>query len=190
MPASEIQIYYPRSAAHWRRWLDKHHAKKESVWIVFYKQSAQQPTLTWSEAVDEALCYGWIDSVKRPYDEQRSIQFFSRRKPKSTWSRINKNKVEKLIAAGKMMEAGHRIIEIAKANGSWSMLDAVEDLTIPPDLKAALKKLPGGTRYFDSLSRTARKMALHRLVMARKPETRQKRIDEILTAAAEKLKLG
>lgn len=190
MSTPDIEIYYPRSAAHWRRWLHQNHDKKESVWVVFYRQSAQQPTLTWSEAVDEALCYGWIDSVKRPYDEERSIQFFSRRKPKSTWSRINKNKIEKLIAAGKMMEAGHRVIEIAKTNGSWTMLDAVEDLTIPPDLKAALKKQTGAAKYFDSLSRTAKKMALHRLVMAKKPETRQKRIQEILSAIAESLKNG
>ncbi len=186
MSISDAEIYYPKSAAHWRRWLDKNHDKKESVWVVFYRQSAQHPTLTWSEAVDEALCYGWIDSVKRPYDAERSIQFFSRRKPKSTWSRINKNKVERLIADGRMKEAGHASIHTARQNGSWEMLDAVEDLTIPADLKAALRKQRGATACFDSLSRSVKKLALHRLLMAKKPETRQKRIEEILTAAAEK----
>ena len=107
---------------------------ENAFWVIFYKQKADKPTITWSDAVDEALCFGWIDSIKKTLDEERSIQFFIKRKPKSTWSKINKEKVKKLIAAEKMMQAGLGCIEIAQENRSWEILDSVEELIIPKDL--------------------------------------------------------
>ena len=88
-----IEIFYPESNQHWRAWLEENHIDKNAVWLIFYKKQANKPTLSWSEAVDEALCFGWIDSVKKTLDAERSIQFFSKRKPKSTWSKINKGKI-------------------------------------------------------------------------------------------------
>lgn len=105
MPTNEVVTYYPKNSNQWRKWLIKHHLNQDGVWVILYKKQANQPTISWSEAVEEALCFGWIDSIKKTLDAERSIQFFSKRKPKSTWSKINKQKVQALIEAGKMMPA-------------------------------------------------------------------------------------
>ena len=188
MPSIEIETFYPRSKKEWRNWLAKNHLKKDAVWLVCYKKNADKPTITWSESVDEALCFGWIDSIKKKLDEERSIQFFSKRKPKSTWSRINKEKVIKLIENGLMTEAGLNCINIAKQNGSWEILDIVEDLTMPGDLEKALKTKTNALNYFLSLSKSVRKAMLQWLVLAKRPETRQKRIDEIVEKASKNQK--
>lgn len=185
---SDIEQFYPKSQTEWRQWLQENHVSKSSVWLIFYKKKSEQPTISWSEAVDEALCFGWIDSVKKKLDDERSIQFFSKRKPNGTWSKINKAKVEQLIASGKMMEAGHNIIVIAKQNGSWSILDEVEELIIPKDLEKEFKKKPGSKDYFLSLSKSVKKMMLQWIVLAKQEETRQKRINEIAELASQKLK--
>lgn len=176
----EIESYYPQNKQEWREWLATHHIQKEAVWVIFYKQKTGKPTLTWSEAVDEALCFGWIDSVKKTLDEERFIQYFSKRKPKSTWSKVNKEKVEQLIAKELMMPAGLKCIEIAKQNGSWEILDSVEALIIPEDLENALKSNENAMESFLNLSKSVRKILLHQLVFAKREETRQKRINQIL----------
>lgn len=188
MQKEPIEIFYPKSLTAWRRWLEKNHISKQAVWLVFYKKSSQKKSLTWSEAVDVALCFGWIDSKKIKIDEETAHQFFSKRKAKSTWSKINKEKVENLIATGLMREAGYISIETAKQNGSWTILDEVEELIIPKDLKAELKNKPVAKVYFENLSRSVKKAILQWLVMAKRPETRQKRIDEIVGMAAQKLR--
>lgn len=184
----DIEHFYPKSQTEWRQWLKENHLSKPSVWLIFYKKKSKQPTISWSEAVDEALCFGWIDSVKKKLDDERSIQFFSKRKPNGTWSKINKAKVEQLIASGKMMEAGHHVILTAKQNGSWSILDDVEELIIPKDLEKEFKKNPGSKDYFLSLSKSVKKMMLQWIVMAKQDVTRQKRINEIAEMASQKLK--
>jgi len=184
----EVEIFYPKNVNAWRTWLKKKHQAKQAVWLVFYNKKSSKPSLTWSEAVDAALCYGWIDSKKISIDEERSLQFFTKRKDKSTWSKINKDKVSRLIATGQMEEAGLKAIEVAKQNGSWSMLDDVEALVIPKDLAQAFKSRPGSKAYFLSVSKSAKKMMLQWIMLAKRPETRQKRIDEIATHAALKQK--
>ncbi len=146
------------------------------------------PSLSWSEAVDEALCFGWIDSTKRTIDDESFMQFFSRRKPGSVWSKINKAKVEQLIEAGLMTQAGYESIEKAKQNGSWAILDEAETLVIPPDLEIGFNTNPGSMDFFLSLSKSAKKSILQWLLLAKRPETRQKRITEIAMLAAQKLK--
>ena len=188
MMEKEVETFYPPSRQHWREWLQENHSNKQSIWVVMYKKDSGIPTITWSDAVDEAICFGWIDSTKRPVDHEKSIQYFTRRKPTSTWSKINKAKVERLINDGLMTQPGLDCVEIAKQNGSWSILDDVEDLVIPKDLEKAFKIHKGLEAYFMNLSRSAKKMALHRLFMAKLPETRQKRIIEIAELAAQKLK--
>lgn len=106
MQKDEIEIFYPTSQIAWRKWLEQNHFFKKAVWLVFYNKKSKNKSITWSDAVDEALCFGWIDSKKISIDKETSHQFFSKRKPKSTWSKINKNKVEKLIEQGLMTEAG------------------------------------------------------------------------------------
>src|SRR5690606_36061243 len=129
-------------------WLRENHTKKRGVWLIQYKKDSGKPTVSWSDAVDEALCFGWIDSVKRKRDDESTIQFFSKRKPTSTWSKINKEKVDRLIEKGLMTAAGLECIKKAKENGAWWQLDEVETLKVPKDLAAAFKRHRGAKSYF------------------------------------------
>lgn len=181
---TEFGQFYPKNQAEWREWLQEHHSDKQAVWLQQHAKKSEKPSITWSDAVDEALCFGWIDSKKVKLDHETTLQFFSKRKAKSTWSKINKDKIDRLIAEGKMTPAGLAIIEIAKKNGSWNILDEVEDLILPPDLEIALKSQPPAMDYYEGLSKSIKKMMLYWLVSAKRPETRQKRIDEIATLAA------
>lgn len=185
---SETSIFYPTSLAAWEEWLSKNHLSETAVWLVFHTKASGKFSLSWSEAVDVALCYGWIDSKKIKIDAETSHQFFSQRKPNSTWSKINKEKVRQLIESGQMKQAGYESIETAKRNGSWSILDEVEELIIPHDLKAEFDKYPESQAYFESLSKSVRKMLLQWLVLAKRPETRQQRIREIAVNAGQKKK--
>lgn len=185
---SETKIFYPSNSSEWKDWLEKHHASESSVWLVCYSKASQKPSLTWTDAVDIALCYGWIDSKKVKIDQETSHQFFSKRKARSTWSKINKEKIERLTEAGLMAKAGLEAVAIAKQNGSWTLLDEVEDLIVPDDFLQALTARPGAMDFFESLSKSVRKMMLTSLVLARRPETRQNRIDEIADLAAKGMK--
>lgn len=184
MSTKDAVTYYPKNSNQWRKWLIKHHLNQDGVWVILYKKQANQPTISWSEAVEEALCFGWIDSIKKTLDAERSIQFFSKRKPKSTWSKINKQKVQTLIEGGKMMPSGFESIEIAKQNGSWNLLDDVEALVIPDDLAQTFARHKGSKEYFSGLSKSIKKMMLQWIVLAKQPTTRQKRIDEIAKHAS------
>lgn len=146
------------------------------------------PTVTWSEAVDEALCFGWIDRTRNSLDNEAFMRFFCKRKPNSVWSKINKGKVQRLIDEGLITQAGCESIETAKQNGSWTILDDVEELKIPKDLEKEFKTKKGSKDFFLSLSKSVRKSILQWLVLAKRPETRQKRIYEIAELAAQKLK--
>ncbi len=184
----EIKTFYPKSRNEWRAWLAQNHASAKSIWLIYYKTDSGFPSVKYSEAVDEALCFGWIDSTVKTIDNQSYRQFFSPRKSKSVWSKINKAKVEKLIEEGLMTESGLIGIEIAKKNGSWNILDEAEALIVPPDLKAAFSKFPEAETYFQALSRTDKRNILQWLVLAKKEETRKKRIEEIVSLAKEKKK--
>lgn len=191
MPAqtnNEISSFCPKNQGEWRRWLKKHHQAETAVWLIYYKKTSPNHNLTWSEAVDEALCFGWIDSVKKTLDEERFIQFFSKRKPSSGWSKINKAKIEQLVKDDKMTPAGFACIEKAKQNGSWFLLDTVEAMIIPKDLLQAFKVYPGAKTYFTGLKKAEQKIMLHWVATAKRPETRAKRIDEIASLAAQQLK--
>lgn len=185
---SEIEIFYPENSQQWRKWLQENHDKVQSVWVVFYKKSSAFPSLTWSEAVDEALCFGWIDSKKVSVDQERSHQFFSRRKARSTWSKINKEKILRLIDAGLMTQPGYESIETAKKNGSWTILDEVEALIVPDDLENEFKTNPDLRNGFSGLSKSVKKQLLYSLVQAKRPETRQKRLNEIVAFVIQRLK--
>jgi uncharacterized protein YdeI (YjbR/CyaY-like superfamily) len=188
MPKMEIETYCPKSRTDWRKWLEKNHQSKQSVWLVSFKSSTKVASVSWSEAVDEALCFGWIDSTKKTIDKERYMQYFSRRKPNSTWSKINKEKVAKLIQNNLMTKAGFDSIETAKRNGSWTILDEVEALVVPEDLKDELANYKDSIEYFDSLSKSDKKILLYWVVSAKRPDTRQKRILEIAENANRNLK--
>ena len=170
----EIESFYPKNRQQWREWLQQNHEKKQSIWLIYYKKKSNIPSVFYSEAVDEALCFGWIDSKSKPLDKEKFMQFFSRRKPTSVWSKVNKDKVERLINDGLMTKAGYQIIESAKQNGSWTILDEAEALTIPDDLEIAFDKRTNAKAYFLSLSRSDKRNILQWLMLAKRPDTRQK----------------
>lgn len=188
MHNKDIDTYRPQSQTDWRQWLDENHLSRRSVWLVFYTKKSDIPSLSWSEAVDEALCFGWIDSTRKTIDDSSYMQFFTKRKPKSNWSKVNKEKVKQLSESGRMTEAGLACVEVAKQNGSWTILDEVEDLIIPNDLEIAFDKHNGSRDYFLSLSKSTRKIILGWIILVRKPETRKKRIAEVVESAALHLK--
>ena len=184
----ELETYTPTNQEDWRKWLEENHSSKQSIWLIYHTKKSDVPSLTWREAVDEALCFGWIDSTQKKIDEFSFMQFFSKRKPKSIWSKINKDKVQELIDKNKMTKAGFESIEVAKKNGSWTILDEVDELIIPKDLEDAFKKHEGSKDYFLSQSKSVKKMILSWIVLAKRPETKQKRIDEIAECAGQNMK--
>ncbi|SHG04181.1 YdeI/OmpD-associated family protein [Pedobacter caeni] len=188
MQKEDIETFCPASQEDWRNWLKEHHDSKQSVWLIYYKKRFNIPTITYSDAVDEALCFGWIDSTRKSLDEERFTQFFCKRKPNSVWSKVNKEKVQQLMEKGLMTKAGLNRIETAKLNGSWIILDEVEALKIPEDLTKSLEANQIANAYFLSLSKSVRKSILQWLVLAKRPETREKRIAEIVGLAAQHLK--
>ncbi len=183
-----MKTFYPKNNEAWRKWLEKNHLREQSIWIIYYKVKSNKPTVKYTDAVDIALCYGWIDSKQLPIDDEKYMQFFSKRKPKSVWSKINKVKVERLIGEGKMATAGFESIETAKQNGCWNILDDAENLVIPKDLEKEFKKYKNAKINFLNFSRSDKRNILQWLTMAKRPETIQKRIDEIASLAAERLK--
>jgi uncharacterized protein YdeI (YjbR/CyaY-like superfamily) len=188
MPTNEIETFCPTSPQAWRQWLQENHQSKQSIWLIYYKKKSGMPSLSWSEAVDEALCFGWIDSTAKPIDDDTYMQFFSKRKPKSVWSKVNKEKIKRLLDADLIAQAGLESIEKAKQNGSWTILDEVEELIIPQDLERAFESLSGSKDFFLSLSKSVQKTALTWIILAKLPATRQKRINEIAESAHQKRK--
>lgn len=183
-----LPAFYPRTRAEWRQWLTDHHATAPGIWLVLYNKASGAPTVAYADAVEEALCFGWIDSVSGKLTDGARRQLFTPRKPRSGWARTNKLRVEKLQAAGLLMPAGLRSIEIAKANGAWESLDAVEAMVIPPDLRAALDANPVAADYFGRFSPSPTKIILQWIASAKRPETRARRITETVRLAAQNIK--
>ncbi len=174
----------PFDRAGWRAWLIANHALSEGVYLVSWRRGSGQVSVPYEEAVEEALCVGWIDSVGRVFDGERSIQRFSPRRRGSGWARSNKERIERLTAAGLMLPAGLAAIDAAKRDGSWTKLDDVENHVVPDDLGVALDAVPPARERWEAFSRSARRMMLAWLVDAKRPETRATRIAEIASHAA------
>ncbi len=157
----------------WRRWLAKNHASSDGVWLVYFKKASGKPRIEYGEAVEEALCFGWVDSKGETIDDERAMLKFTPRNPKSAWSKPNKERVARLMEEGKMTEAGLAAIATAKRNGTWTALDAVEALKVPPDLAKALAANKKAKGYFDAFSPSSRKIILWWIesASAKKPET-------------------
>ncbi len=179
----DTETFSPQNSQEWRKWLEGNHIIKNSIWLIYYKKKSKIPSIEYNEAVDQALCYGWIDSKSKPIDDEKYMQFFSKRKPKSVWSKINKNKIDRLTSEGLMAQAGLDIIQIAKENGSWVILDDSEALIVPQDLSIELEKNPLAKDYFMNLSKSNKRNILQWLVLAKRAETRQNRINEIVDLA-------
>lgn len=188
MPASPPNSIHPKSRSEWRKWLEENHTRTEGVWLISYKKATGKPRFDYDEAVEEALCFGWIDSKPGKIDEERSMLWFTPRKPRTGWSKLNKERVEKLIEAGLMAPAGLAKIEAAKKDGSWNALDAAEALEIPSDLAKAFSKNKTAEGYFEEFPRSVKKAILEWITRAKRPETRAKRIEETVTKAGQNIR--
>ena len=184
--ADELQRIEPDSRAAWRDWLAANHGQAASVWLIYARKGACRPTLSLEDGIEEALCFGWIDSLPRKLDEQRSMILISPRKPRSNWSAVNKRRVERLQAAGLIAPSGAAVIAAAREDGSWHALDAVERLEVPGDLAAALSDLPPARANWDSFPASARRGILEWIGNARRAETRAARVQE----TAQKARIG
>jgi uncharacterized protein YdeI (YjbR/CyaY-like superfamily) len=180
--------FYPDSRLAWRNWMQAHHLVKKLIWLIYFKKNSNIATLSYSDAAEEALCFGWIDSTYRPIDDTSYMQLFTPRKEKSEWSALNKERVERLTALGLMMPAGLQKIEIAQRNGSWNHLNKVESLEPPDELNLVFAANEPFRMFYQNLSKTAQKQILHHLNTTKQPETKQKRIAAIV-AASEKGRL-
>ena len=184
---SELRRIRPKSRKAWRDWLAKNHASSKGVWLVYAKKHTGLPSLTYNDAVEEALCFGWIDSKINPIDNDFYMQVFTPRKAKSAWSALNRARVKRLLSAGVMTSAGLATIEAAKASGAWHALKHAEELRIPPDLEQAIKANPDASRNWASYSPSRRKGVLYRLAGAKRPETRARYLRDIIENMARNL---
>jgi uncharacterized protein YdeI (YjbR/CyaY-like superfamily) len=175
------------SVEEWSAWLRDHHTRQTGVWVVSPRKAADRP-FSYEEAVLESLRYGWVDSTVKPVDEHRSMQWFAPRRAGSMWTRINKGRVARLEEAGLMEAAGAAAIAVAKESGMWTLMDAVEDCVVPDDLAAAFDRFPGSRAHWDSWSRSAQKLILTWIVLAKRPETRAVRVETTAEKAAQGVK--
>lgn len=184
----QFERFYARDRKEWRKWLEKNYATSSGIWLIYYKKGTDGPCVSYEEAVEEALSFGWIDSKINKLDEERYMQIFTPRKPKSIWSKINKQRVKKLIKNGLMTPAGLEKIETAKKDGSWYFLDDIENLVIPEDLREALDASPPAKANFENFSDSIKKQILYWIKSAKRPETRIKRIEKVVMLASENKK--
>ena len=183
---SRLPEIEPESRAAWRRWLAEHHDRSPGVWLIWHtKKGPRVQLITLDEAISEALCFGWIDSSMRPVGNGKSALLFTPRRPGSTWSRLNKQRVKFLTAQGLMTDAGRKVLAAARRDGSWNALDAIENLLVPDDLARALAACPTALANFRAYPPSTRKIALWWVESAKRPETRTRRVAETVRLAAE-----
>jgi uncharacterized protein YdeI (YjbR/CyaY-like superfamily) len=172
----------------WRNWMAKNHEKETSVWLIIFHKKSRQASVYYDEAVEEALCFGWVDSVSNSRNEESSYLYFAKRKPKSNWSKANKDRVEKLTKLGLIMPAGQAMIDLAKKMDTWTALEVVDQLTIPPDMQKLFDKNKTAEKNFLAFPASTRRGILEWILNAKRPETRQKRVEETVTLAAQNIR--
>jgi uncharacterized protein YdeI (YjbR/CyaY-like superfamily) len=188
MPNPPENSVHPATRDDWRAWLEQNHTRPEGIWFVSYKKAAGKPRVTYEDAVEEALCFGWIDSKGGTVDDERTMLWMAPRKPRTGWSRPNKERIERLVAEGRMAPPGLAKIEAAKQDGSWTLLDASEALEMPAELEDALASHPDAARHFAAFPPSARKAILQWISLAKRPETRAARIAETARLANENVR--
>ncbi|MDB9527200.1 YdeI/OmpD-associated family protein [Oscillatoria sp. CS-180] len=182
--AKELEKVAIKSAAELREWLSQNHSSSGSVWLVTWKKDSDHPYVSYDEIVDHCLCYGWVDSLPRKLDELRTMLRISPHSPKSNWSRVNKDRVSRLVQEGLMEPEGLAVVEQAKKNGTWDFLDDVERLEVPEDLHLEFEKHPGSRRLFERFPPSSRRGILEWIKTAKTEITRRKRIAETVRKAA------
>jgi uncharacterized protein YdeI (YjbR/CyaY-like superfamily) len=179
-----IKTFYAKDRTAWRKWLQKNHKREKSVWLVLYYKKSSTPSIYYNEAVEEALCFGWIDSKGNKRDHESSYLYFAQRNPLSKWSKLNKQRVKNLMKAGLMTEAGLTMIRLAKQTKTWTALNKIERLTIPADLKKAFAKNKRAEKNFSQFPPSTRKRILDWINSGKLEKTRAKRIKETVSLAA------
>ena len=180
-----MNVVTASTPAAWRDWLARHGRSEREAWLVIHRNAAGIPSLRYHEAVEHALCYGWIDSRARPYDDTSSVLRFTPRNPASSWSRVNRERAERMIAQGLMTEAGQAVIDLAKARGTWQAVPDEVASTVPDDLRARLVANPAAAANFDRFPPSAKRLILTWIATAKRPETRQRRIQRTVAEAAQ-----
>ncbi len=172
----------------WREWLKEYHYSEKSIWLIIYKKNSGISSIYYDEAVDEALCFGWVDSKPNKRDSKSYYQFFARRNPKSNWSKINKEKIERLTKEGLMQKAGLKMVEEAKKSGTWEALNEVENLIIPADLQILFDKHKVAFNNYNAFPRSSKRIILEWIFNAKRPATRKKRIMETVEKAEQNIR--
>jgi uncharacterized protein YdeI (YjbR/CyaY-like superfamily) len=180
----DLPVFHPADRTAWRAWLAANHDTIRGVWVVSWRKASGRDPIPNEDLVEEAICFGWIDSTVNTLDEERALQLMTPRRPRSGWTRLNRERAAALDAQGKMTDAGRRAVEVARANGSWTIYDAVEDLLEPDELADALDASPAARAAWDAFPPSARKQMLWWVVAARRPQTRTTRIARIVSEAA------
>ncbi|MCL6272950.1 YdeI/OmpD-associated family protein [Muricauda sp. 2012CJ35-5] len=184
----DIQEHYFKTDLEWRNWLDSNHSNSKGIYVILYKVNHEMQSMRWEEAVRVALCYGWIDSTVKSLGDGKRRQYFCPRKPKSTWSKVNKDHIVDLTAKNLMHSSGQALIDAAKEDGTWTLLDDVENGVVPPDLQKVFNRNKRAFQNFQNFTRSQRKSYLYWLHQAKREETRQKRITEILANCKKNIK--
>jgi uncharacterized protein YdeI (YjbR/CyaY-like superfamily) len=179
----DFPIFHPGDLAAWRAWLEHHHDTERGVWVASWKKAAGRDAVPYEQLVEEAICFGWIDSTVNTLDDDRGLQLMTPRKAKSGWTRLNRRRVAALEADGRMTDAGRAAVTAAQANGWWLLYDSVEDLLEPPDLAEALDASPAARTTWDGFPPSARKQMLWWVITAAKPETRATRVAKVVSEA-------
>ncbi|MBE7474091.1 MAG: bacteriocin-protection protein [Anaerolineae bacterium] len=188
--SGELPIIMFAQPQDWAAWLDKNHATSAGLWLQFARKSSDIPSISYDEALEVALCYGWIDGQKKSHDETSWLQKFTPRGPKSIWSKINREKAQKLIESGWMKPAGLKAVEAAQQDGRWTAAyDPQRTMTVPADFQAELDKNPEAKAFFTALNSRNRYAILHRIQTAKKAETRARRIQQFIEMLARQEKL-
>jgi uncharacterized protein YdeI (YjbR/CyaY-like superfamily) len=177
-------IYHAETRAQWRAWLEQHHGSAPGVWLCSWRAPSGKPRCPYPEVVEQAICFGWIDSTVNVLDDDRGLQLLTPRRPKSAWTRLNRRRAAAMEAAGLMADAGRRVVDVAKGNGWWTIADPVEDLVEPHDLALALTANAAARIAWDGFPPSARKMMLWSVISATKADTRARRIATIVAKAA------
>ena len=190
-PKEDLKTTHPKTRSQWRKWLEKNHATLPGAWLIYYKKETGKRKFSIADAVEEALCFGWIDSLSRKLDNERTMLKFTPRKPKSVWSKLNKQRVEKLIEQKLMTDAGMKKVDEAKKNGSWNILNSsdyhADNNSLPNDLRKALTKNRKALGNFLAFPPGYRKRFLFWIDSAKQPETKTTRIKQtVLMATANK----
>jgi uncharacterized protein YdeI (YjbR/CyaY-like superfamily) len=186
--SDKFEMYYPKNRQEWHRWLIENHNKVSGIRLIYYKKNSDKPRVEYSEAVEEALSFGWIDSKVNILDDERYIQIFTPRKRGSNWSKTNKIRVKKLIKNGLMQPAGMEKVNAAKKDGSWTFLDDIEDLVIPEDLKRSFEQNTIAKANFKGFSNSSKKQILYWIASAKRQDTKLRRIKKTVELASENKK--